>query len=402
MKGGWISVAAAIVAAFAAMPNSSRAEDLKPIRIGDISSYSALPEGTRGYRQGWQLALDQINAKGGVLGRKLEIIARDDAGKPATAVTVANELVNNEDVDLLTGTILSNVGLAVADFANQNQKFFLATQPLTDALIWDKGNRYTFRLRPSTFTQAAILAKEAAKFPAKRWVTIAPDYEFGQSAVADFKSELKQLRPDVEFVGAQWPPLGKMDAGAVLQAALAAQPEAIFNVTFGSDLAKLAREAATRKAFDGLSVVSILTGEPEYLAPLKEDTPTGWLVTGYPWASIATPEHKAFVDAYMARYKEPPNIGALMGYINTLVLAKALTEAGGPQTDALIKATEHLSLDTPVGKIAFRAIDHQSTMGVYIGRLAVKDGQGVMTDWTYVDGAKFQPTDAVVADKRKP
>jgi branched-chain amino acid transport system substrate-binding protein len=402
MKGGWISVAAAIVAAFAAMPNSSRAEDLKPIRIGDISSYSALPEGTRGYRQGWQLALDQINAKGGVLGRKLEIIARDDAGKPATAVTVANELVNNEDVDLLTGTILSNVGLAVADFANQNQKFFLATQPLTDALIWDKGNRYTFRLRPSTFTQAAILAKEAAKFPAKRWVTIAPDYEFGQSAVADFKSELKQLRPDVEFVGAQWPPLGKMDAGAVLQAALAAQPEAIFNVTFGSDLAKLAREAATRKAFDGLSVVSILTGEPEYLALLKEDTPTGWLVTGYPWASIATPEHKAFVDAYMARYKEPPNIGALMGYINTLVLAKALTEAGGPQTDALIKATEHLSLDTPVGKIAFRAIDHQSTMGVYIGRLAVKDGQGVMTDWTYVDGAKFQPTDAVVADKRKP
>lgn len=402
MKRGWIGIAAVALAAVATMPAISRAEDSKPIRIGDISSYSALPEGTRGYRQGWQLALDEINAKGGVLGRKLEIIARDDAGKPATAITVANELVNGENVDLLTGTILSNVGLAVADFANQHKIFFLATQPLTDALIWEKGNRYTFRLRPSTYTQAAILAKEAAQFPAKRWATIAPDYEFGQSAVADFKAELKQLRPDVEFVGAQWPPLGKLDSGAVVEATLAARPQAIFNATFGSDLAKLAREVATRKAFDGMSVVSILTGEPEYLAPLKEDAPSGWLVTGYPWASINTPEHKAFVDAYMARYKEPPNIGALMGYINTLVLAKALTEAGGPQTDALIKAMEHLSLNTPVGKIAFRALDHQSTLGVYIGRLALKDGHGEMTDWTYVDGANFQPSDAIVAAKRQP
>jgi branched-chain amino acid transport system substrate-binding protein len=401
MKHRSICLAAMLAVAVIAVPGAPRADDPKPIRIGDISSYSALPVGTRGYRQGWQLALEQINAKGGVLGRKLEVIVRDDAGKPATAITAANELVNGENVDLLTGTILSNVGLAVADFANQHKIFFLAAQPLTDALIWEKGNRYTFRLRPSTFTQAAILAKEAAKSPAKRWATIAPDYEFGQSAVANFKAELQKLRPDVEFVGAQWPPLGKMDAGPVLEAVLAARPEAIFNATFGSDLAKLAREVSTRQAFNGLSVVSIMTGEPEYLAPLKDDAPTGWLVTGYPWASIKTPEHQAFVDAYMARYNEPPNIGALVGYINMLVLAKALTEAGGTQTDALIAAMEHLSLDTPVGKIGFRAIDHQSTLGVYLGRLAVKDGQGFMTDWSYVDGANFQPPDAVVAEKRK-
>jgi branched-chain amino acid transport system substrate-binding protein len=402
MKGRPVGFAAMIAIAVVATAGVTRADDPKPIRIGDISSYSALPVGTKGYRQGWQLALEQINATGGVLGRKLEVIVRDDAGKPATAVTAANELVNSENVDLLTGTILSNIGLAVADFANQHKIFFLAAQPLTDALIWEKGNRYTFRLRPSTFTQAAILAKEAAKFPAKRWATIAPDYEFGQSAVADFKTELQKLRPDVEFVGAQWPPLGKMDAGAVLEAAMAARPEGIFNATFGSDLAKLAREVGTRRAFNGLSVVSIMTGEPEYLAPLKDDAPTGWFVTGYPWASIKTPEHQAFVDAYTARFSEPPNIGALMGYTNMLVLAKALTEAGGTQTDALIAAMEHLSLDTPVGKISFRAIDHQSTMGVYIGRLAVKDGQGVMTDWSYVNGADFQPPDAFVAEKRKP
>lgn len=393
--------AKALVLALSMMAAGVQAAEQPPIRVGDISSYSALPVGTHGYRQGWELARDEINAKGGVLGRKLEIIARDDAGKPDVAIAQATQLVEAEHVDLLTGTILSHIGLAVADFAKQKNVFFLASQPLTDALIWEKGSRFTFRLRPSTFTQASILAKEAAKFPARRWATIAPNYEFGQSAVANFKSELKRLRPDVEFVSEQWPPLNKIDAGAVVQAMLAEKPDAIFNATFGSDLARLVREGTTRDAFAGRSVVSILTGEPEYLAPLKDEAPVGWIVTGYPWSEIKTSEHDAFLKAYLGRFKESPNIGALIGYINTIVLARAIESAGSTKTDDLIKAMERLKVDTPAGQVAFRAIDHQSTLGVYIGRLAVKDGQGVMTDWRYVDGADFQPSDIEVASKLK-
>jgi len=390
-----------VVFALFATGSAVLAADPPPIKVGEISSYSALPVGTRGYRQGWELARDEINKKGGVLGRKLEIIARDDAGKPDVAITQAAQLVDAEQVDLLTGTILSHVGLAVADFAKQRQMFFLASQPLTDALIWEKGNRYTFRLRPSTYTQASILAKEAAKFPARRWATIAPNYEFGQAAVASFKRELIRLRPDVEFVSEQWPPLGKVDAGAIVQAMLAANPDAVFNATFGSDLAKLVREGTTRNAFANRVVVSILAGEPEYLAPLKDEAPPGWLVTGYPWSEIRTPAHDAFLKAYVDRFKETPNIGALIGYINTLVLARAIENAGSTRADDLIKATEHLKIDTPVGNVAFRAIDHQSTMGVYIGKLAVRDGQGVMTDWRYVDGADYQPADTEVLAKLK-
>ncbi|MBR0752841.1 ABC transporter substrate-binding protein [Bradyrhizobium jicamae] len=390
-----------VVLGLSLVGGTAAAAELPPIKIGEISSYSALPIGTRGYRQGWELARDEINARGGVLGRKLEIIARDDAGKPDVAITQAAQLVDAEQVELLTGTILSHIGLAVADFAKQRQMFFLASQPLTDALIWEKGNRYTFRLRASTYTQAVILAQEAAKFPARRWATIAPNYELGQAAVASFKREMKRLRPDVEFVSEQWPPLGKIDAGAVLQAMMADKPEAVFNVTFGPDLAKLVREGVTRKAFEGRAVVSLLTGEPEYLAPLKDEAPPGWLVTGYPPSEIKTPEHEAFRKAYFDRFKEQPNIGALMGYINTTVLAKAIEAAGSTRTDDLIKAMEHLKLETPVGRVAFRAIDHQSTMGVYLGKLAVRDGQGVMTDWRYVDGADYQPADSDVMAKLK-
>ena len=139
-----------------AAPAILRAQNT-PIRIGEINSYTAVPSFTLPYRNGWMLGLEHANAAGGVLGRKLEFVSRDDAGKPQDAVRLAGELINDAKVDLLAGTFLSNIGLAVSDFALQNKRLFIAGEPLTDALIWDKGNRYTFRLRPGTYKQAAML-----------------------------------------------------------------------------------------------------------------------------------------------------------------------------------------------------------------------------------------------------
>ena len=193
------------------------------IKIGEINSYSLLPAFTEPYRKGWQLALEEVNAAGGINGKKLVVVSKDDGGKPADAQTAANELVSSEKVAMLTGTFLSNIGLAVSDFANQKKVFFLAAEPLTDAITWSKGNRYTFRLRPSNYMQAAMLVEEAAKLPAKRWATIAPNYEYGQSAVAVFKKLMSEKRPDIQWVDEQWPPQGKIDAGPVVQARRAGQ-----------------------------------------------------------------------------------------------------------------------------------------------------------------------------------
>src|SRR5450631_3330571 len=206
---------------FTGMTHSAMAQS--EIKIGEINSYSLLPAFTEPYRKGWQLAVEEINAAGGINGKKLVVVSKDDGGKPADAQTAANELVSSENVAMLAGAFLSNIGLAVSDFANQKKVFFLASEPLTDAIVWDKGNRYTFRLRPSTYMQAAMLIEEAAKLPAKRWATIAPNYEYGQSAVASFKQLLKARRPDVEFVAEQWPALGKLDAGTTLQALMQAR-----------------------------------------------------------------------------------------------------------------------------------------------------------------------------------
>jgi len=247
-----------------------RAQTAAPIRIGEINSYSTIPQFTVPYRMGWQLAVEEANAAGGLLGRRVEVISRDDAGKPDDAIRLATELVSNEKVVLLTGTFLSNVGLAVAEFALRNKVLFVAAEPLTDAMVWEKGNRYTFRLRPSTYMQAAMLVEEAARLPAKRWAIVAPNYEYGQSATASFKKLLSRAQPGVQFVGEQAPPLGKIDAGAVVQALIDAKPDAIFSSLFAADLQKFVREGNLRGLFKDRPVFNLLAGEPEYLDPLKD------------------------------------------------------------------------------------------------------------------------------------
>ncbi len=386
-----ILVSAAAAAAAASLPVRARAAD--PIKIGELNSYTPGPAFTLPYRNGFQLAVAQINAAGGVMGgRPLQVISRDDNGKPGDAVTVANELVSREGVALIAGTFLSNVGLAVSDFARQKKVVFVAAEPLTDALTWSQGNRYTFRLRPSTFMQAAMLVEEAAKLPARRWATVAPNYEYGQSAVTSFRKLLQAKRPDVEFVAEQWPALNKLDAGATVQALASQNPDAIFNVTFAGDLAKFVREGQTRGLFKDRPVVSLLTGEPEYLDLLGAEAPEGWIVTGYPWYDIAEPAHKAFVDAYQEMFGEPPRMGSLVGYNTFKAIAAALDKAGATDAEAVIKAFQDLRFDSPIGPITFRAADHQATMGAWVGRTTVKDGRPVMADWRYVPGDAVLPS----------
>src|SRR5438477_353650 len=287
-------LAAGFAIAVAGVATSAMAQS--EIKIGEINSYSLLPAFTEPYRKGWQLAVEEVNAAGGINGKKLVVVSKDDGGKPADAQTAANELVSSENVAMITGTFLSNIGLAVSDFANQKKVFFLAAEPLTDAITWSKGNRYTFRLRPSNYMQAAMLVEAASKLPAKRWATVAPNYEYGQSAVAVFKKLMSEKRPDIQWVDEQWPPQGKIDAGPVVQ---------------------------------------------------------------------------------------------------------ALAKANSTDPEKLIAATEGLSLPSPFGEMTFRKIDHQSTLGAFVGKTALKDGKGVMVDSVYRKGADYLPSDAEV-DKLRP
>jgi len=378
--------------------NALAAQDA--IKIGELNSYKSQPAFLGPYKNGMDLALDEINRAGGIDGKQLKLIIRDDNANTGDAVRAAEDLLASDKVDVLMGTFLSNVGLAVSDYAGHKKRFFLASEPLTDKIVWKDGNKYTYRLRASTYMQVAMLVPEAVKMHKKRWALVYPNYEYGQSAVETFKALMKEAQPDVEFVAEQATPLGKIDAANVVQALADAKPDAMFNVLFATDLAKFVRAGTQRNFFKGLSVVSLLTGEPEYLDPLGDETPVGWVVTGYPWYAIDTPEHKAFLKSYEDKYHDYPRLGTIVGYTAVKSLAAGMKKAGSTDTDALVKAFAGLKVDMPFGPITYRAIDHQSTMGAYVGTLAKKDGKGIMTHIRYVNGADVLPPDDVVRTLR--
>ena len=246
-----------------------------------------------------------------------------------------------------------------------------------------------------------MLAELAVDNPATRWATIAPNYAYGQEAVAAFKAIMSEKRPDIEWVGEQWPALFNIDAGAEVQALAAAEPDAIFNVTFSADLAKFVREGSDRGLFNDVFVASLLTGEPEYIDPLEDEAPEGWLVTGYPWDKIEDPAYAEWLVAYQDRYQDYPRIGSIVGYNAIMALGAALEETGGStDVEALIEAMRTITFDTPQGPLEFRASDHQGTLGAWVGYTTLEDGRGTMRDWYYAPGSDYLPPEAMVEELR--
>ncbi len=392
------AVLAAGPAAVLARPSILRAQGNAPIRIGEINSYSTQPEFAGPYRKGWEMALAQVNDLGGLNGRTVEFVSRDDAGRPENAVRLAGELL--DQVDLLAGGFSSEVGLALSAFALQNKKLYVAGAPLASALVWEKGNRYTYRLRPSTFEQAAMLVETALTMPAATWATVAPDDAYGRSAARWFRQLLQGRRPDVRFVGEQWTAPGRVDAAGAVGALAQPAPDGIFNALFGADLLAFVREGSARGLFGGRAVASMLTGEPEYLGLLGSLAPPGWIVTGYPWDRSDEPSNKQFVLDYTQRTHEPPRMGSAVGFALVNAITSGVLKSGGTDSEKMADGFAEAGFTTPFGISQFRAIDHQSTMGTHVGQLAVENGKGVMTEWRYVDGAAVMPPDDVVRQLR--
>jgi branched-chain amino acid transport system substrate-binding protein len=391
-------MAAGLLVAVGASPAAAQ-----PIKVGEINSYSGIGAPFTGpYRAGVEMAVEEINAKGGVLGRKLEVLFRDDKGQPAEAVKHAQELVESEKVALIAGTFLSNVGLAVSDWAKQNKVMFVAAEPLTEALTWSKGHDYAVRLRPNTYEQGRMLAEKAGKMKYARWATIGPNYEYGKRAWETFRDRVKEMKPEMQVVGEHWPTLGKIEPGPLVTAIMSENPDALYVSLFGSDWLAFVREAQKRGLFQKMFVVGILLGEPEYIDPLKLEAPEGMLVTGYPWYDIKSPAHQEWVTRYVKRGDKSPVLGSLIGYITYQAVAEGIRKAGSTDTAKLVAAFKGLKVETPIGPITFRAVDGQSTMGAWVGttKIDAARGVGIMVNHEYIPGEKVLPSDDEVKKMR--
>jgi branched-chain amino acid transport system substrate-binding protein len=387
-----VTGAAAVVLAPAAL----QAQELIRIGVPMILSGAGAQFGTP-VLKGAQMYADEINAKGGVLGRKFEIISRDTKARPDEAVRVSRELVVRERVHFLLGTFTSAEGTAVSAIAKDLKVLFMAPVPATDRLTApDSLHPYIFRVAKNTTTEGRAAAEIMAKWQVTRVGTIAPDYAYGQDAVSSFVAHLKKLRPDVQIVDQQWPKLNEPDYSAFVTAQTAARPEAVLSVICCGNFDAFAKQARPLGYFDTLKHQFIGLGEAgsvETLRSLGKDYPVGvWGNTYDAFNWDGGPAHKEWI-ARLKKYlgEEYPSTWPIQGYIAMQFLADAIGKTGGVDALKVSEALKGMTIQSAQGPITIRAKDQQATRGMLWGK-SVSDPKypfPVLDPVMYIDPAKF-------------
>jgi len=386
-----------LLALVLAMPLAASAQ--KPIKVGFPMILSG-PGALFGEpaSKGAQMFVDEINAKGGVLGRKIELLPRDTKGNADEAVRVSRELILKENVDFLVGTLTSAEGPAVSVVAKENKVVFIAPIPKTDQLTApDKLHPYVFRVAANTTMEGRSAAEIVAKWPVTKVATISPDYAYGQDVTKSFVEHLKKIKPSVQIVDQQWPKLGEPDYTPFINAQMAKKPEAVFSSLWGGHFVNFSKQAKPLGYFDAVKYNFIGVGEagsPESTKAMGKDYPVGIWGNSYDafyWGQ--TPAHRDYV-ARLSKYlkDEYPSSWAIQGYTGMQFLAEAIKKAGSTDSDKVSKALLGLTIDTPIGKQTIREKDHQANRGQLYGKTAMdpKYPFPIMKPVEYVDPTKFR------------
>ena len=391
------TVLAVLLALVVAAPLAADAQ--KPIKVGMPMPLSGPPAlFGEPATKGAQMYIDEINAKGGVLGRKIELLTRDSKADANEAVRVARELILKENVDFLVGTLTSAEGPAVSVVAKENKIVFIAPIPKTDQLTApDKLHPYVFRVAANTTMEGRSAAEIVAKWPVTRVGTIAFDYAYGQDVTRAFVEHIKKVKPSVQIVDQQWPKLGEQDYNPFINAQMAKKPEAVVSSIWGGFFVTFSKQAKALGYFDALKYNFIGLGEagsPETTKSMGADYPVGIWGNSYDafyWTE-GPPAHREYV-ARVSKYlkDEYPSSWAIQGYIGMQALTEAIKKANSTDSDKVAKALLGLTIDTPIGKQTLREKDHQANRGQLYGKTAMdaKYPFPIMKPVTYVDPTKF-------------
>jgi branched-chain amino acid transport system substrate-binding protein len=359
----------------------------KSIRIGEINSYSGVATVyTFPYKEGLALAAKEINDAGGVLGRPLEFIHRDDKLKPDEAVKAARELVLQDKVDFLAGCISSGVGLAISAYAKDAKVLYFATHCQTSRLTWDDGHRYVAHTTNNVNQYVRVAARKASTLPIKKWANISPDYEYGHNMWEEFSTYLKSLKPDVQFVHTSWPKLGETDHSAYITALLQSGAEGIFTALWGAQSIAFVKQARPFGLFDKMKYVAPSVGNPDELDPLGKEAPVGAIATPFAWYDAGLQKRHPKLEPWTKKWiewakakglKDPqPKLGASWGYASAYIIAEAIKRAKSTETDKVIAVlSEGFEMDFPWGKVIMRGCDQQALPPNWIGVVKM-DAQG--------------------------
>ncbi|MEW6047049.1 MAG: ABC transporter substrate-binding protein [Bacillota bacterium] len=368
--------AAALVGPFFVRSARGAARVKDPIKIGAQTVLSG-PLGGYGryFQMGVNIAIDEINSGGGVLGSRLEVEYRDEQLRAATAVANARYFVDVYGADFMIGIDSSSSALAVGEIMPQLGKPLIvthgATHRLTEELVYQRGIRNIFRIVVPVYQDGIAGALVGKDLNVRRWAGINPDYEYGYVSWELFKTVLRKHRPDVEFVAEAWAPFGTTDFSAHISKVMAANPEGIFSVEWGGEAVTLIRQAIQFGVFD--RVREWMTGmgaAMDVLEGLGDEYPEGLWASGRYWFQYPDNEtNRSFVQRFYRRWGKYPHYVSEAGYSAVYTIKAAVEKTGSLATEDFIRAVEGLELETPAGRRFFRKEDHQAVYQVPWGRI---------------------------------
>lgn len=380
---------AGLVCLISAMPSAVQA---KTIKIGMVDTYSGPPSlYTNDVRDAFTMIMDKVNASGGILGNKVEILTRDDGNKVDVGLSEAKELIMKEQVDLMVGTINSALSLVVSDLCKKEKVPFLVTLGKSDNITEADGHRYVFSVNENTAMIGKAAAFALAKRPFVKYWIGGSDYEYGHALANSLWKNLKKLKPEVELLGESWWKMGEPDFTPYITAITNAKPDCLIAATGGRDSVPFLKAAKATGLNTQIPIY--MHTATDLVKPLGLDAPEGIIATcNYHSYFPDTPENREFVKEFSAKFHREPNIGGLSGYLAAEFIIKAYQKAGKVDNEKFIDAMEGLNIPSPVGNVTMRAFDHQVIMPMYLG--VTKKAQ----DHDYLIGADMVeiPPDQVI------
>jgi branched-chain amino acid transport system substrate-binding protein len=344
------------------------------IKIGSVYIFSGFAA-TYGQfaKQGLELAVDEINKSGGILGKKLKVYFEDSHAKAPIALRAIRKLVYEKGVDFLIGLDSSGVAKGVVPYLKELKVPLIITHAATPDVTGSQCNKYTFRVSVNINQNVMAAARIAAKTKAVKWTTIGPDYAFGHQSWEYFQKYLSKLNPKAKFMKTvAFPKIATEDYSPYITSIMAAKPDGVFISLWSGDLVNFIKQANKMGFFNkGYTVLMSLGAATEVLYALRDQMPTGvWVGTRYWFLANNSPVNKHFVEAYKARYGVYPSYNAQNAYAAVYALKAAIEKAGTTNKEAVIKALEGLKVNVPAGNIYIRPGDHQAVLNVTWGKTA--------------------------------
>jgi branched-chain amino acid transport system substrate-binding protein len=376
-------------------PASAQTRLERPIKVGIVDTYSG-PAAVFGNDalNGFKLAVNEIN-KDGVLGSRIEFVTRDERFAPEIGLSMARELVLQERVDVLVGTINSATALAIGAYAKDQKIPFIVWISKSEKITGASGHRYVFSTGENTAMAGRAIAEAMARRPYTRYWIGAEDYEYGHAITNSFWKFMKRVKPDAVLAGQTWWRTGEPDLVPYVTAIANARPDAVFFGTGGAGMTNVLRIMRTTGMAARIPTVIHTAIDHAVLRPLGAAAPEGVFGSiDYLWYHPETPANQAFVRAFQATYGGPPGFPAFHGYNTAYFIAEAFKKARALDREKFVDALEGLRINSPVGPVEMRACDHQAILPMYLGvtRKTPQYEFLVATDIQTLRGAEVMPT----------